>query len=42
MTVTYELIDNLLADYKTPEDLMGENGLLKQTHQKTVRASPAS
>ena len=25
-----ELIDGLLADHKKPEDLIGENGLLKQ------------
>jgi len=25
-----DLIDNLLADYKKPEDLIGEHGLLKQ------------
>ena len=25
-----DLIDALLADYKKPEDLIGENGLLKQ------------
>lgn len=25
-----ELLDKLIADYKTPEDLLGENGLLKQ------------
>jgi putative transposase len=25
-----ELIDKLLADYKTPEDIIGENGMLKQ------------
>ena len=30
MTVTNELIDSLLADYQKPEDLIGENGLLKQ------------
>jgi putative transposase len=28
--VTPELLDSLLADYKKPEDLIGENGLLKQ------------
>jgi len=26
MTVNNELIDRLLADYKKPEDLIGENG----------------
>lgn len=25
-----DLIDNLLADYKNPEDLIGEHGLFKQ------------
>jgi putative transposase len=25
-----DLIDLLLADYKKPEDLIGENGILKQ------------
>ncbi len=30
MTVSNELIDQLLAGYKKPEDLIGENGLLKQ------------
>ena len=29
-SVTPELLDSLLADYKKPEDLIGENGLLKQ------------
>jgi len=28
--VPKELLDSLLADYKQPEDLIGENGLLKQ------------
>ena len=41
MTVNNELIDRLLADYKKPEDLIGENGLLKQlTKRTTGRASP--
>jgi putative transposase len=30
MTINQELIDQLLTDYKTPEDILGENGLLKQ------------
>src|SRR5947209_407525 len=30
MTINTELIDQLLADYKEPGDLLGENGLLKQ------------
>ena len=28
--VPQELLAQLLADYKKPEDLIGENGLLKQ------------
>lgn len=36
MTVSNELIDSLLADYKTPEDLIGEHGLLKQLTKKLV------
>jgi putative transposase len=30
MTIDNELIDNLLKDYKEPEEIIGENGLLKQ------------
>ena len=30
MGIDKELIDKLLADYKGPEDLIGEQGLLKQ------------
>jgi hypothetical protein len=36
MTVSNELIDRLLADYKNSEDLIGENGLLKQVTQRLV------
>jgi putative transposase len=36
MTVSNELIDRLLADYKKPEDLIGENGLLKQLTKRLV------
>lgn len=28
MTISNELLDGLLARYKTPEDLIGEGGLL--------------
>ena len=42
MTIDNELIDKLLKDYKKPEDLMGENGLLKQlTKQLLERALAA-
>ncbi|WP_436395777.1 IS256 family transposase [Acidithiobacillus ferriphilus] len=36
MTISNELLDSLLADYKTPEDLIGEGGLLKQLTQRLV------
>ncbi len=31
-----DLIDSLLADYNKPEDLIGENGLLKQLTKALV------
>ena len=41
-TIDKKLIDNLLKDYKNPEDLIGENGLLKQlTKQLLERAMAA-
>jgi putative transposase len=30
MAIDLKLIDELLADYKKPEDITGEHGLLKQ------------
>ncbi len=36
MTVSNELLDSLPADYKKPEDLIGEDGLLKQLTKKLV------
>src|ERR1700680_2296019 len=30
MAIDLKLIGKLLADYKSPEDIIGENGLLKQ------------
>ncbi|HEX8089781.1 MAG TPA: transposase, partial [Blastocatellia bacterium] len=30
MTVNNDLLDQLLKDYQKPEDILGENGLLKQ------------
>jgi len=42
MTIDNELINSLLKDYKKPEDLIGENGLLKQlTKQLLERAMAA-
>jgi len=42
MATTDELLDALMKDYKKPEDLIGENGLLKQlTKQLLERAMAA-
>ncbi|HVF29875.1 MAG TPA: IS256 family transposase, partial [Pyrinomonadaceae bacterium] len=30
MEIRKEILDELIKDYKNPEDLIGENGLLKQ------------
>ena len=30
MAINLDLIDQLLKDHKKPEDVLGENGLLKQ------------
>jgi len=37
-----ELIDSLLKDYKTPEDLIGENGLLKQLTKRLLERAMAA
>ncbi len=39
MTIRKEILDELIRDYKNPEDLLGENGLLKQLTNTLVRAS---
>jgi putative transposase len=36
MTIDNELIDSLLKDYKKPEDLIGEQGLLKQLTKRLL------
>ena len=36
MTISNELIDSLLANYKKPEDLIGEQGILKQLTKRLV------
>ena len=36
MEMDKELIDKLLEDYKKPEDIVGENGLLKQLTKALV------
>jgi len=30
MTIKKEILDELIKDYRNPEDLLGEDGLLKQ------------
>jgi putative transposase len=42
MAIKKEILDELIKDYKNPEDLLGENGLLKQlTKQLLERAMEA-
>src|SRR5678810_329367 len=36
MAIDNELIDKLLKDYKKPEDLVGENGLLKELTKRLL------
>ncbi|WP_277058466.1 transposase, partial [Trichlorobacter lovleyi] len=36
MAITEELLDQLIKDYKKPEDLIGENGLLKQLTKRLL------
>jgi putative transposase len=36
MATTDELLDNLMKDYKKPEDLIGANGLLKQLTKRLL------
>jgi len=36
MAITEELLDELIKDYKKPEDLIGENGLLKQLTKRLL------
>ncbi|RPN05247.1 IS256 family transposase, partial [Pseudomonas aeruginosa] len=35
-TITDELLDQLLANYQKPEDLIGTDGILKQLTKKLV------
>ena len=36
MPITPELLDQLLKDYKSPEDMFGDNGLLQQLTKAVV------
>ena len=42
MTTDNELIDDLLKDYKKPEDLIGENGLLKELTKRLLERAMAA
>ncbi len=42
MTIRPELLDELLKDYKTPQDLLGEDGIIKQLRHRDDRALPAN
>ena len=42
MTVSNELKDRLLANYKKPEGLIGEKGLLKQLTKRLVERALAA
>lgn len=39
MTIRKEILDELIRDYKNPEDLLGEHGLLKQLTKSTFGKS---
>jgi hypothetical protein len=41
MAIDLKLIDKLLADYKKPEDIIGEHGLAEAAHQGAPGASHA-
>jgi hypothetical protein len=38
VAITEDLLDQLIKDYKKPEDLIGENGLLKQLGKESAPA----
>lgn len=42
MTIDNDLTDNLLKDYKKPEDLIGEDGLLKQLTKRLLERAMAA
>src|SRR5436853_4304547 len=41
-SIDNELIDNLLKDYKKPEDLIGDNGLLKELTKRLLERAMAA
>ena len=42
MTINNELIDDLLRDYKKPEDIIGEKWAVEAAHQSNPGACDAS
>ena len=42
MTIRQEILDELIQDYKNPEDLLGENGLLKQLTKALLERAMAA
>jgi putative transposase len=38
---TDELLDELLLEYRTPEDILGDGGLLKQLSQRLIERALA-
>ena len=42
MTIRRELIDELLKDYETPQEILGEGGLLKDLRHRGARTLPGN
>lgn len=42
MTIRPELLDELLKDYQNPQDLLGEDGIIKQLTKAMIERCPAS
>lgn len=42
MEIRKEILDELIKDYKNPEDLIGENGLLKQLTKALLERAMAA
>ena len=40
--INLDLIDQLLKDYKSPEDVLGENGILKQLTKAVLERAMAA
>ena len=42
MTIKKEVIDELLKEYKTPEDLVGKDGIFKQLQKALIERAMAA